>query len=35
MGQYKYSKGLGFLRIPHSSMLREIETHKFPKTYKN
>ena len=27
MGKHKYSKGFGFLYIPHYSILREIETH--------
>ena len=30
MGKHKYSKGLGFLHIPHSSISRVIETHTIP-----
>ena len=33
MGQHKYSKGFGFLYIPHYSISREIETHTIPKTW--
>ena len=35
MGKHKYSKGLGFLHIPHSSISREIETYAIPKTWEN
>ena len=35
MGKHKYVKGLGFLHIPHSSILREIETHTIPITREN
>ena len=30
MGKHKYSKGLGFLHIPHSSISHVIETHTIP-----
>ena len=33
MGKRKYSKGSGFLYIPHYSNSREIETHTIPKTW--
>ena len=33
MGQHKYSKGFGFLYIPHYSISREIETHTIPGTW--
>ena len=33
MGKHKYSKGFGFLYIPHYSISREIETHTIPKTW--
>ena len=32
MGKHKYSKGFGFLYIPHSSISHEIETRTIPKT---
>ena len=35
MGKHKYSKGLGFLHIPHSSISREIETHTIPIEWEN
>ena len=34
MGKHKYAKGLDFLYVPHSSILREIETF-FPITWQN
>ena len=33
MGKHKYSKGFGFLYIPHYSILLKIETHTIPKTW--
>ena len=35
MGKHKYSKGLGFLHIRHSSFSPEIETHTIPKTWES
>ena len=35
MGKHKYSKGLGFLHIPHYSISRDIETHIIPIIWKN
>ena len=35
MGKHKYSKGFGFLYIPHYSVLHEIETHTIPKNIGN
>ena len=35
MGKQKYSKGLSFLHILHSSILRVIETHTISKTWEN
>ena len=35
MGKHKYSKGLGFLHIPHSSISREIETRTIPIEWEN
>ena len=35
MGKHKYSNGLGFLHIPHSSISREIETHTIAMTWEN
>ena len=35
MGKQKYSKGLGFLHVPHSSISREIETHTIPIEWEN
>ena len=35
MGKHKYSKGLGFLHIPHFSISREIDTHAISKTSEN
>ena len=35
MGKHKYSKGLGFLHIPHVSIAREIEIHTIPITWEN
>ena len=33
MGKHKYSKGFGFLYIPHYSISRERETHTIPKAW--
>ena len=33
MGKQKYSKGFGFLYIPHYSIWLEIETYTIPKTW--
>ena len=35
MGKHKYSKGLGFLHVPHSSISREIETCTIPITWEH
>ena len=35
MGKHKYSKGFGFLYIPHYSVLHAIETHTIPKNIGN
>ena len=35
MGKHKYSTGLGFLHIQHSSISREIEIHTIPITWEN
>ena len=33
MGKHKYSKGLGFLHIPHPSISRVIGTHTIPQKH--
>ena len=35
MKKQKYSKGLGFLHVSHSSISREIETNTVPVTWEN
>ena len=35
METHKYSSGLSFLHIPHSSISRVIETHRIPKTWEH